>query len=219
METMHQLPERDDWNEIPTRRDTVPISTDSPVLPKPDEPENRRKGKVARLPKSTRDKINLMLQDGLPYLEIIQRLGPEGEGLTEKNLSNWKSGGYLDWLRGCQLAQAIQLKYELAQDLIANSTESKGSARALLHVIATNLCEFLAETDPSALRESLLSDADKFTRFVNAMVRLADGAIKCELHKFRTDDRKDSADQNTPGQKPGISDESLHAAEEKLNLL
>ena len=194
--------------------------TDTPTLPRPQEPDSRRKGKVARLPKSARDKINVMLQDGLPYFEIIQRLGPEGAGLTEKNLSNWKSGGYLDWLRGCQLAEAIQLKYEQAQDIIANSTESKGSARAILHIIATNLCEFLAETDPSTLRESLLSDADKFTRFVNAMVRLADGGIKCELHKFRTDDRdQNNAKRKTPGEKPGISDEALRAAEEKLQLL
>jgi hypothetical protein len=199
----------------------VPAAPQSPPIPKPTEPDNRRKGKIARLPKATRDKINTMLQDGVPYLEIIDRLGPEGHGLIEKNLSNWKSGGYMDWLRGCQLAEAIQIKYEIAQDIIANSTESTGPGRAVLHILATNLCQFLAETDPSELRESLLSDADKFTKFVNAMVRLAEGGIKCELHKFHTDDRTAQiAKQNRASdEQPGISDESLQKAEQKLKLL
>src|SRR2546428_443461 len=78
----------------------------------------------------------------------------------------------------------------------------------------------LAKTDPATLRQSLLSDADKFTRFVNSMVRLAEGGIKCELHKFHHQDRcAQAARQKSPSEKPGISDESLRIAEEKLKLL
>ena len=49
---------------------------------------------------------------------------------------------------------------------------------------------------------------------------LAEGGIKCELHKFRWDDRAtEAAKQNARAEKPGISDESLHTAEQKLKLL
>jgi hypothetical protein len=179
-----------------------------------------RNGKVARLPKTVRDQINAMLQDGVPYNTIIERLGPQGEGLSDQNLSTWRAGGYLDWLRQLQLTQALQLKYELAQSIVARSGSDNAAGHAVLQTIATNLCEFLAETDPSILRESLLSDADKFTRFVNSMVRLAEGGIKCELHKFRSEDRAaEAAKQNTPPEARGISEESLHTAEAKLNLL
>ena len=77
-------------------------------------------------------------------------------------------------------------------------------------------------SDPhdQTLRENLLSDADKFTRFVNSMVRLAEGGIKCEVHKFRAIDRAaDAAKQKSPAAKPGISDEALRIAEQKLKLL
>lgn len=78
-----------------------PIPADSPPAAPPvtPRPPATRNGKVARLPKSVRDQLNTMMQDGVPYLTIIDRLGTYGVGLTENNLSNWKSGGYLDWLQ------------------------------------------------------------------------------------------------------------------------
>lgn len=191
-----------------------------PENPNPPPPAERRNGKVARLPKIIRDKLNSMIQDGVPYLEIIERLGPQGEGLNEANLSRWKAGGYADWLRELRLTEALRAKHELAQAIVAQSAEANRAGQAVLQIIAANLCELLADTDPSTLRESLLSDADKFTRFVNAMVRLAEGGIKCELHRFRHEDRAaEAATQASPADRPGISPESLRIAEEKLKLL
>jgi len=181
---------------------------------------NRRKGKVARLPKALRDKINTMILDGVPYLAIIQGLSPDTDGLSESNLSNWKNGGYRDWLQQLSLADGIQDKYELAQEIVTRCGEDNAAAEALLHNIASNLCRLMAETDPSAIRESLLSDADKFSRFVNAMVRLADGSVRCQLQKFRPQDRaRENARRKNPTEPPGISDEALHLAEAKLKLL
>jgi hypothetical protein len=52
------------------------------------------------------------------------------------------------------------------------------------------------------------------------MVRLAEGGIKCELHKYHQQDRSaEVAKQNDKAEKPGISDEALRIAEEKLKLL
>lgn len=161
-----------------------------------------------------------MIEEGATYPKIIELLGPEGEGLNEVNLCNWKTGGYLDWLRARQLTEAIQAKYEIAQDIIANCHTGNEAGRAILHIVASNLCKFLADTDPATLIDSLLSDADKFTRFVNAMVRLAEGGIKCELHKFHSDDlTAEAAAKKNPAEAPGVSPESLHTAEQKLNLL
>jgi hypothetical protein len=181
---------------------------------------NRRKGKVARLPKAVHDKINTMILDGVPYLEIIEGLSPDTEGLTESNLCNWKNGGYLDWLQQLSVAEKIQDKYELAQEIATRCGDDNAAAEVLLHNIASNLCQLMAETDPSAIRESLLSDADKFSGFVNVMVRLADGSIRCQLQKFRLQDRtRENARRKNPADPPGISEEALHLAEAKLKLL
>ena len=207
-------------NDSPPPSPSDPQPPAPPFGQAPPKPAERRKGKIARLSKAIRDQLNLMIQDGIPYLQIIERLGPEGQGLNEQNLSNWRSGGYQDWLRHQHISEAIHAKHELAENIVSQAGDGNQAGQAVLQVIAANLCEFLVETDPSTLRESLLSDADKFTRFVNSMVRLAEGGIKCELHKFRNQDRAAETEQaKSQGGKKGISDESLHTAEEKLRPL
>ncbi len=209
---------------IETQTLTAPATDPVPAAPlaqclKPPTSHGRT-GKVARLPKELRYQINVMLQDGVPYLQIIDHLALHAYDINEDNLSNWKAGGYLDWLEEQRLIQAIKSKYQLAESIVRHSPSDNAAGQAVLHIIATNLCKFLAETDPETLRESLLSDSDKFTRFVNSMVRLAEGGIKCGIHHFRSEDRAaEAAKARNPADKPGISDEALHTAEEKLNLL
>src|SRR5690349_1253158 len=78
----------------------------------------RRNGKIARLPKETRDMINRMLDDGLPYHVIIDELGEAGEGLNPQNLTNWKQGGYQDYLQVQNLIEKIRIQTETAMDLL-----------------------------------------------------------------------------------------------------
>ncbi len=201
---------------------SAPLTELAQLTTKLRPPNNHgRNGTVARLPKSLRDKLNTMMQDGVPSLKIIESLGPDGTELTETNLPNWKNGGYLDWIREQQLAHVISTKHELAESIVQRAATTDTSAsQAVLQVIATNLVEFLVETDPATLRQSLLSDSDKFTRFLNSMVRLAEGAIKCGDYKFRTEDRlAEIAKRKNPAQQPGISEQSLQTAEQKLKLL
>src|ERR1051326_5212668 len=60
---------------------------------------HKRNGKIAKLPKATRDKVNLWLDDGLTYPQIIENLGEEGKDLNPDHLSQWYKGGYQDYLR------------------------------------------------------------------------------------------------------------------------
>jgi len=75
----------------------------------------RRNGKIARLPEPTRQHINLMLQDGFRYREIIQALGPPGTQIlpcpiSEMNLFNRFRGGHRDWLRQQEYLEAQRLR-------------------------------------------------------------------------------------------------------------
>src|ERR1700735_2174125 len=69
-----------------------------------------RTGKIARLPREIRDQLNQRLNDGqsgrrlvtwlnsLPEVQQVLAANFDGRPLTEQNLSEWKAGGYLDWL-------------------------------------------------------------------------------------------------------------------------
>src|SRR5882672_9564680 len=69
-------------------------SRTDPEAPSPDaQPSSRickartRNGKVARLPKPLRDRINLLIRDGLSYRAILKKLGDDAQDLTLNNLS------------------------------------------------------------------------------------------------------------------------------------
>src|SRR5258708_31027387 len=58
-----------------------------------------RNGKVARLPEPLRLRINQMLDDGLRYRSILEKLRQDADNpmpyaLSEMNLSNWFHGGF-----------------------------------------------------------------------------------------------------------------------------
>jgi hypothetical protein len=68
-----------------------------------------RNGKIARLPQSIREEINLRLQNGeearliagwlntLPKVQALLKAGFDGQPINENNLSNWKLGGFREW--------------------------------------------------------------------------------------------------------------------------
>ncbi len=70
-----------------------------------------RKSKIARLPVALRDELNQRLLDGAEGAQLVVWLNDlptvrellakdfAGRPITEQNLSEWKQGGYEDWLR------------------------------------------------------------------------------------------------------------------------
>src|SRR5689334_8504332 len=80
-----------------------------------------RTGKVARLPKALRDRINQMLRNAVPYQTILDSLGEFGQGINEDNLGNWKKGGYQDWLKEQESIEIIRVKQEFATDLFTDA--------------------------------------------------------------------------------------------------
>ena len=182
--------------------------------------KRRGRGTIARLPKVVRDQLNEMIQDGVSYLDIIRELGDKAKGLNEDKLSRWKQNGYLQWLRENEIAEALENRTELVRTMMQSCGSDVKPGQAALQVLASNLCELLAETNTAALRDSLVEDADKFTRFMNALVRMADGELKYDLHKEQQEDRKlERARLAAPKERRGITEESLRLAEERLNLM
>src|SRR6185503_12622891 len=89
-----------------------------------------RNGKIARLPKAIREELNRRLSDGEPGTELVAWLNglPEvqrivtaefgGRVVREQNLSEWKQGGYEEWLRQ-------QWALELVRNLSAETDDLK----------------------------------------------------------------------------------------------
>ena len=84
-----------------------------------------RTGKIARLPKPIREQLNARLENGEPGTSLVTWLNqlPEvqkiitdqfaGLPIRPQNLSEWRQGGYLDWIRH-QLLIADEQHFALA---------------------------------------------------------------------------------------------------------
>src|SRR5256885_6727473 len=69
-----------------------------------------RNGKIARLPDAVRKIVNQMLDDNCYYRQIAARLAELGySGIRPQNLSEWRKGGYRDWLRLKQELEGFKL--------------------------------------------------------------------------------------------------------------
>jgi hypothetical protein len=82
-----------------------------------------RRGKIARLPQSIREQINRRFENGekaqhiavwlntLPEVASLLAAEFDGQPLNQNNLSNWKLGGYRDWLAE-QAARESALQFQ-----------------------------------------------------------------------------------------------------------
>ena len=111
-----------------------------------------RNGKIARLPRPIRDELNRRFRDGEPGVQLVDWLNglPEvrrvlaeafgARPISEQNLSEWKAGGYCDWLaRQETLSQARELAAdasELTQATDGRLTDHLATALAARYAAA-----------------------------------------------------------------------------------
>ena len=135
-----------------------------------------RTGKVARLPKNIRDSINRMIEDGFRYRAIVEQLGPDAQGITKHHLTEWKKGGYVDWLGDQQWLQEIRVQQQFGLELLQDGGETKIN-QVVLQVAVTQVLQMLRHLVPANLIGKFDADPANFTRLLNSISRLSREAI------------------------------------------
>src|SRR5216117_1870979 len=149
--------------------------------------KSRRNGKVARLPVALREQINHMLDDGVPYKTIIEKLGDAGKHLNEDNISNWRLGGHQDYLNTLQLNDRARTQTEAAADVLRD-TGQLGPAKlqqvcqeiALLQYLRT-----LMDHGDQLAQDSLKKNPAKMITLMNACCNMSNSGLAIEKHKRR----------------------------------
>ena len=138
-----------------------------------------RNGKIARLPRNIREQLNHRLSDGeaggrlvdwLNKLTEVRHLLAEdfdGRDINEQNLSEWRQGGYQDWLkqqdRRCMVRQ-------LAED--AGQLHEDADGLEVSHHLAAVLTVELAES-AKALMTTITDPAERWVRLGELLRELA----------------------------------------------
>lgn len=143
---------------------------------------NARKGKIARLPHAVREKVNHRLQAGEPASKILAWLHTREDVLrvldehfseqpiSPQNLSEWRSGGYQDWLRKRdnldrvkELSQhALQIAESGGGDLMSSSTAIAGG----------QILEILESLDPEAQKALIAEKPETYIDLLDRLARL-----------------------------------------------
>jgi hypothetical protein len=183
---------------------------------------HRRTGKVAQLRKAARDKISEMICDGFTYAEIIQELGPDGVGLSQVNISNWKiEGGHTDWLRAKEKREALEAREEVTMDLARDHTGAT-IQQASRQIASTHICELLMDLDHAALNKAIATNPMAFTRLLNALSRLTADELACARFRAEEAQREAQLQKNKvahiPPEDRGLTPENLHKIEQVLHL-
>jgi len=120
-----------------------------------------RNGKIARLPKCVRDELNERLRDGETGTGLVKWLNDDGRvkevlaklfggrEISPQNLSEWRQGGYQDWLRHQESCERVRFLSEQADEL-----HDAADGLCVSERLATVLAVDMAETARSLLSEA-----------------------------------------------------------------
>lgn len=167
-----------------------------------------RNGKIARLPRDLREQVNERIRDNESGKSIVKWLNTLTEvwevmgiyfresPVTEQSLSEWKQGGYQDWLRH-------QEDVELARTLGEQGDELAEEAGLL--PLPDRVAPLLSLALARTIRELLTKPLDtpekrmELIRLTDTMTNLQRrgheaARLKLELERIR--DRKKDADEN-----------------------
>ena len=145
----------------------------------------RRNGKIAGLPKAIRDQINPMIQDGFSYRAIIEKLNAPGAPplpypITEHHLSEWKDGGYEDWVQQQLWQHEMRAERETFSGLLSGSDPIQ-LPEGGLQIATTGICQLLR--DLSLSRSAPGADPDKYLRAANSLARLSRSILHLQLYR------------------------------------
>ena len=148
-----------------------------------DEAPISRKGKIARLPAMIREEVNHRLHDGEPGSKILVWLHtlPEvlrvldeffkEEPITPQNLSEWRKGGYTEWLAKRDEVENMKVLSDYAMRLAeaAGSSVSDGAA-AIAGGKILEMLESAREDDLFNLSISIAKLRDADSKMLRARV-------------------------------------------------
>lgn len=168
-----------------TEQAQEPAGNDSESPRHTDAKQRRRRGKIARLPRKLRDRVNQLLDDGTSYPDIISQLQeskdpPLPYSISENNLSNWHDGGFQDWLKHQEELDRMDARLDFALDL-AEGERAAQLQDLSLKLASIRFCEYLSQVSLADL--STEDERKTYLRLLMALPRISREALN--LQKYR----------------------------------
>ena len=146
------------------------------------EPTTTRKGKIARLSRTIREQLNERLDDGqpgsviLPWLNALPEVAAiltqhfDSQPVNDQNLSDWRLGGFQDWLAAKEERNRIRALSEYAAELTSEGRDPHDAANV---IAGGRLLEALEENlKPELINEILAEKPADMIGLIKSLVAL-----------------------------------------------
>lgn len=185
----------------------------APRFPAP----RRNISKIARLPKPLREHLNKMLDDGHPYSAVVQWLTENSApDISERNVSDWKNSGFIDWLNSQAAFQDMHALREFANEATANPDDLRIQEAALL-LGTMRILRHLRDSAPEPFQKQMDTKPYHFVSLLHCLVGTSAQHLK--LKKYKQEQREVAkASRPCRKRKRGVTKSTRHAIEEDLNL-
>jgi hypothetical protein len=155
-------------------------------------------GKIARLPKLLREKLNRRLENNEPYAGIFSWLNGyvrvkkilaaqfDGVPISEQNLSEWRSHGYERWLKK---QEPLACHRDLTEDARDFSRLGAGAlARGAASIAAARILKMLDAFPPD---QASTADLVKISYAVAALFKADQNQVRLRFEKTRVRQRNE----------------------------
>ena len=170
-----------------------------------------RNGKIARLPHDIREQLNRRLQDNEPGDKLLEWLNGQaavqtvlaeqfaGKAITKQNLSEWRLGGFAEWVLRLEVVYEAQDMDEMSQSLDAVSDACMPDRLAT--VLAGRYASLLARWDGEVTEAftKKLRGLGPLCREICALQRGAHSVIKTRIAQERHAERHDGKGKSGKG--------------------
>ena len=167
-----------------------------------------RKGKIARLPREIREQLNQRLADGEPGTQLVEWLNalPEVQTvlknkfscrpISEQNLSEWKAGGYCDWLAQHEALEMVRDLGDDTQELDQAAGKPLADRLALWlagrYVVATRLLRDKDGAESFRLLRELCADVVELRKGDHSAERLR---LEREMMEFERGQAREKTEE------------------------
>jgi len=199
-----------------------------------------RNGKIARLPLAVRQELNRRLDEGeqgkklvvwlngLSEVQTIVAAEFGGKPIREQNLSEWKQGGYRDWVTQ---REALEIAGRLGEDATEWNAEGRAPLTGTLalwvvarYAVATRRVAEIGGREGWRLLREMCGDIVELRKGDHSAERLQIERERLELEKEQSEKRvrkkvEKLQKQLAKKRKGGISAKALREVERAMKLL
>jgi hypothetical protein len=167
-----------------------------------------RNGKVARLPLEIREQLNVRLADGEPGNRLVEWLNSnpdvmnmmaerfEGRPITEQNISEWRQGGYEEWVTLHAFLDETRVISENAGAISGTGMTSDHLHMVLLAHHAHLLQNLVTMPEDEFNRR--LKTVTKLTASIMKMQRSEQNEVRLQLQRERLELQREKQNLKSP---------------------